>query len=462
MSQDVTSHGRTTVFISKATPGDDEFALWLAPRLEAEGYRVFADIRALQAGDRWRKVLTQTLQQNAVKMLLCCSDETLARDGVQEEIGIAEDLKKELNDPRFIIPLRLAPFKKVFGIGEIQYIDFVRGWSDGLGKLLDILKRQNVPRGTSDASIDPCWEQFRRRSAVTLRDVPERLTSNWLRVEEAPDVIRFFEPSGAIDRRALDAAIDRRTFPMRLYNGGLLTFAGSEEVNTSLGDVGRFKLRDEIGFKSFLDDGSEGLKLRQQDASNIVVGMFREAWERALRDKQLIEYRFSNASGFHAGPEQARIKELIPWGRQGDRRSSMLRNIARGHVWQFGVTGLPYVWPFLHFKLKSRVLFAMPEGNDAGRPIDDAKKQHRLRRSVCKGWRNKQWHGRLMAFLEILSGELSTIRLPLAADAELLLEATPLLFTSPVSTALPNILSDEDEESDDSTLGRPEPDEEAI
>jgi len=36
--------GRDIVFISKATPGDDEFALWLAPKLEAAGYKVFADI----------------------------------------------------------------------------------------------------------------------------------------------------------------------------------------------------------------------------------------------------------------------------------------------------------------------------------------------------------------------------------------------------------------------------------
>jgi hypothetical protein len=35
---------RTVVFISKATPGDDEFALWLAPPLEAAGYTVYADI----------------------------------------------------------------------------------------------------------------------------------------------------------------------------------------------------------------------------------------------------------------------------------------------------------------------------------------------------------------------------------------------------------------------------------
>jgi hypothetical protein len=41
---------RTKLFISKATPGDDAFALWLATRLEAEGYEVFADILDLDAG----------------------------------------------------------------------------------------------------------------------------------------------------------------------------------------------------------------------------------------------------------------------------------------------------------------------------------------------------------------------------------------------------------------------------
>ncbi len=136
---------RTVVFISKATPGDDEFTLWLAPRLEAAGYAVFADIVTLEAGDRWRKEITNTLQSRAAKLLLCCRDATLARDNVQEEIGIGLELAKELPDPRFIIPLRLEAYKKVLGIGELQYIDFVRGWANGLGKLLDTLKRQKVP-----------------------------------------------------------------------------------------------------------------------------------------------------------------------------------------------------------------------------------------------------------------------------------------------------------------------------
>ena len=78
---------RGILFISKATPGDDEFVLWLAPRLEEAGYTVFADILSLEPGERWRKVITNTLQTRAVKMLLCCRDTTLAKDNVQEEIG---------------------------------------------------------------------------------------------------------------------------------------------------------------------------------------------------------------------------------------------------------------------------------------------------------------------------------------------------------------------------------------
>jgi hypothetical protein len=221
----------SVVFISKATPGDDEFALWLAPRLEAAGYTVFADILALEAGDRWRRVLTDTLQEHAVKMLLCCRDSTLAAEGVGEEIGIAKDLAKELKDERFIIPLRLEPFKKLFGIGELQYIDFVRGWAEGLDKLLDTLKRQKVPRNAANIQINPHWEAFRRRGAVPLRQEPERLTSNWLRIVEAPDAIGHFVPTGSADRMKLYKACAASVHPASPHLNGLLSFQSLTEIN---------------------------------------------------------------------------------------------------------------------------------------------------------------------------------------------------------------------------------------
>jgi hypothetical protein len=35
----VSTISRDIILISKATPEDDEFVLWIAPRLEAAGYR---------------------------------------------------------------------------------------------------------------------------------------------------------------------------------------------------------------------------------------------------------------------------------------------------------------------------------------------------------------------------------------------------------------------------------------
>jgi hypothetical protein len=451
---------RHVIFISKATPGDDEFALWLGPRLEEAGYTVFADLLTLEPGERWRRVITETLHDRAVKILLCCRDSTLAKEGVQEEIGIALDLAKTLQDPKFIIPLRLEPYKKLFGIGELQYIDFVRGWAEGLLKLLAMLKRQRVPRNESAIRINPNWESYRLRGGKTLRNEPERLTSSWLRVVSAPDVVRYFEPTGPINRIALADACQKARYPASLAHLGFLSFRTAEEVNGAFASIGRFEARHETDLMTFIADGLPACRLLGQDASNTVVSMFRQAWNGYCRERGFRESAYSKATGFHASAVQARIGERIPWGRQGDRRTSMLRNVAKGQVWQFGVSCLPAFWPFPNFKLKARVLFSPPLADDAGEPFDDTRKQHRLRRTVCKGWRNKQWHGRMMAFIELLSGETSTISLPLGESAFVRLDAAPILFSSPVSTELPNRMGYEDEEEDSSTLVRPEPEEE--
>jgi TIR domain len=94
----------------------------LAPRLEAAGYKVFADILTLEPGDRWRKQVTNTLHNRSVKVLLCCRDVSLAKYGVQEEIGIASDLVKQLPDSRFIQQCRqgdLALAGCTFGCREL-------------------------------------------------------------------------------------------------------------------------------------------------------------------------------------------------------------------------------------------------------------------------------------------------------------------------------------------------------
>ena len=57
-----------------------------------------------------------------------------------------------------------------------------------------------------------------------------------------------------------------------------------------------------------------------------------------------------------------------------------------------------------------------------------------------------------------MSGDSAYIRVPLAPGQDMLLSSEPLLFTSPVSTALPDVGDPDAEEQDESTLGRPEAD----
>jgi hypothetical protein len=174
----------------------------------------------------------------------------------------------------------------------------------------------------------------------------------------------------------------------------------------------------------------------------------------------LLSFAYSSDIAFHVSGDQARIGQRFSWGTQGEKRSSMLRNIAKKHVWSFGLTAIPSFWPYYHFKLKSRVLFSEQSGEQAGSVLSDKSAQHRLRRSVCKGWRNPQWHGRLRAFLEMLVGDAPSINLAVGSDAYIKIESIPIFFTSPVSTDLPAQLDDAAEEEDDSTITGPPPSDE--
>lgn len=449
-----------TVFILKSSPIDDEFTLWLAPKLEAEGYRVFADVLTLEPGDRWRREINQALEHRAAKVLLVSRNATLDDASVQDDIDIAIDVAQRRGDKRFIVPLRLESGRKVKGIGDTVAVDFVRGWGEGLMSLLDALRRQKVPRNRDAVSINPNWELFRRRGAVPLIDQPERLTSNWLRVAEAPDTINYYEASGASEPDQLKRALARYPYPTAIQGRGFLSFAGQTEIAEAFEEIGRFRLKRSVPLLAFLDEGNPELGIERQVASNLLIAMIKEAWFDFCKTRGLIGYSYSDGVGFHASSTLVPTGTRIPWGKQGDRRSSMLRNIAKGHIWQYGVTALPATWPFWHIKLKARVLFAADNNTAEGLAIDDPRKMHKLRRSICKGWRNKQWHGRMLAFLEMLSGDSAYIRLRLSAEHDLVVDAAPILFTSPVSTMLPNITDADDEETDVSTLGRPENDDE--
>jgi hypothetical protein len=91
-------------------------------------------------------------------------------------------------------------------------------------------------------------------------------------------------------------------------------------------------------------------------SKNLMLTMFRRAWENFCRSKGQYEHLFAAQTAFHIGEAQAPLGKRIPWGQKDKRCSSMLQNSAGGRVCQYGVSATPAFWPYLHFKLKARVL----------------------------------------------------------------------------------------------------------
>lgn len=450
---------RDIVFISKATPEDDEFVMWLAPKLEAAGYRVFADILNLEAGERWRKTLTKTLQTRAIKMILLCTDIGLDKDGVQEEIGIATDVSREIDDPKFILPIRLKRFKRVFGIGELQYINFEKSWADGLAELLDTLDAQGVPKLETPV-IQPQWEQYRRRDEVTIDEEPETLTSNWARIAEAPDKIAYIAPKGRVDRAKLMKRARSFKLPLVEHWTGFVTFCAPHDMEEHFEGFGELTTVATINLDTFLEKGWSDYSIRRNEARDKLVSLLRQAWECHLTNRGFKTYEYASGLGHHVSADQIGLNKRIAWGPKETKRRSVMRNVAKKRVWEYGLSATPNLYPIPHFRLKARVLFSElkenPKENEdkVGKLIQDKDQQHKYRRSTCSAWRNKAWHGRLMGFLELLAGEDPVIALPVGAGGHIVLDASPINLTSPVTTGF--VDDDEDgEETDTTTLTGP-------
>ena len=139
---------RQALFISHANPEDNEFTIWLGSHLSGAGYEVWADVLKVRGGEDWVRKLEQALRERACKVLLVGTPRGVEKQGVRNEIQIASEVAKKIGDKEFIIPLRLQHFDSPFQIVQAQYIDFLKGWGQGLAELLETLEGYALPRLT--------------------------------------------------------------------------------------------------------------------------------------------------------------------------------------------------------------------------------------------------------------------------------------------------------------------------
>jgi hypothetical protein len=110
---------RNKIFISHATPSDNDFTKWLSFKLISLGYIVWCDILFLEKGVDFWKTIENEIRTNTCRFLIALSETSNVSEGVLNEIAVANKVKKEMADEGFIIPLLIddklsfEPFPKL-------------------------------------------------------------------------------------------------------------------------------------------------------------------------------------------------------------------------------------------------------------------------------------------------------------------------------------------------------------
>lgn len=68
---------RDTIFISHATPDDNDFVRWLGTRLTGHGYRVWADLFDLKGGTPFWTTIEDAIRTRAIKVLFVVSHKSV-------------------------------------------------------------------------------------------------------------------------------------------------------------------------------------------------------------------------------------------------------------------------------------------------------------------------------------------------------------------------------------------------
>ncbi len=269
---------RDTIFISHATPEDNDFVRWLGARLTGNGYKVWADLFGLKGGTPFWNTIEDALRKHACKVIFVVTKTSVnpVRQGIRNELSVADALRKSLADPAFIIPVRLddvafSDFPIL--IHQLNAIDFSRSWGAKLIELLDTLETAKVPRSDDDQS--PEFERWRAQTIKTAALVniePEPVLTSLSPITALPANVLYLKHNA--DTKAVAQALENSGIPVSPFHQLLITFAGLDAVNEALPAPMITEIRATTPLEKFLSgDVPDVTTPRRSDAHNIATAL---------------------------------------------------------------------------------------------------------------------------------------------------------------------------------------------
>ena len=444
---------RDTIFISHATPGDNTFAIWLASRLSMAGYQVWCDQERLIGGEDFWQDIEDALRQQAIKFVLVVSQNAFdekgrVRDGIKNEIALANILRKELGDEGFIIPMRIddTPHKD-FSTDFIRLnaISCRENWASGLANLIEVLERDNVVRQEHFTRLSLSnWRNVHKHHTCALIKESETIQSNWLPILKLPEFINFFECSSVRGVSGVRSIASECSVPCSDHFRLLLSFAEQYQLQDALGDKTLINLRGTLRTKDFLFGKMGDIpSIAPRDAKNKVTSLVRQAFDGLMRERGLESYEMANgklAWWFPEGvPEDGQL-HYVDFGK--NKRKRAVRGVYKNqegpdgvktprYYWHLGFTGKPFITEEPFIALQPRIIIS----EDGKTPLQNKKRLNSVRRSLTKMWFNEKWRTLVLGFSSWLANGEDALNLPTGSHEPIRVGGRPLCFESPLAIA---------------------------
>src|ERR1700730_6293015 len=420
---------RHTVFISHATPHDNDFVRWLGTRLTSHGYKVWADLFELKGGNPFWSTIEDALRHHACKMIFVVSNASVdpARTGTLNELSVADALKKQLKDDSFIIPVKIdaTSFSEFpIQIHRLNAIDFSAGWGAKLVDLLNTLEGERVPKADGDQRVEfERWRATMVRTSTIIEIAPEKVLTNLLSIAGLPKSITFYEYDG--DNTKIAAAMKETDIPHGMFNRHIISFAAISEIQERLPPSFTLAVRAHAALDAFLEGAVADPSSPTRDAArNTVTSLLRQHVESHLKDCGLKEFKTSTASAFYF-PSGLVPNDKVPYLAASGRRTNknVVGRSERNKVhWHLAMKVNVVLGPPMIVRLKPYICFS----EDGATALDDAKLTSAIRRRFCKNWWNPHWRQLLEAFCTFLADGKETIEIGLGGREALVVGARPL------------------------------------
>ena len=452
---------RDVVFISHATPEDNDFVKWLGARLIGLGYNVWADVFELKGGTPFWRSIEDAIRTRAIKVIYVASVASVdpSRTGVRDELAAAAGMGKKWRDLEFIIPVRVdkVDFNDFpIQVGQLNAIDFSTGWGGKLVELVETLEKAKVP-------IDPSridermafWKERTTRDAPAVEVGPERLMSNLLPIEALPKQINFYEFSGP--NTEIKNALDGTGIPYAQFARLIISFAEMAELQTNLPPQFTLSLDKRVDLDKFLQGPNGRVTTPQRrEARNILSNLIRRHIERFLIAKGLGKFETSRGVAFYFPVgliADGKVRYYTPDGKK-TWKGVTGRSEKYDVNWHLSMMVNVDLGPPAFVRFKPYICFS----EDGKTLIAEPKRVTALRRRICKTWWNRQWRQLQQAFIAFLNDGADDLLVALDGNEELKLSGK-LLFLQGTRRLVGDIeLADLPEEPEESAEGEPDDD----